>query len=364
MYSKIRKFNTDIHIYEFNPKELVFTLTAEQNRTPLSKINHDWWESKGKVAYAKINAGYFGWSTQTNTAGVDYRDEGFTFSDTTDDDEFIELVYSGKRLYLFDGTLEDIKAKYPNAEWAVSMGYSLVDNGVKSIRKAERFTHSYQSHPRTMIGQKPNYTIVLCVAEGRNANDKGLTADEQAEVMLELGCVVAVNADGGGSSEMIVQGAIKNYLPAERSIATALMVYGDKKEEPVVTSVSHPVVVGKVQLRKNFTLTEIACRHCGEVMFVSPILLDVAQDVRDYFGVPIRLVGYRCPKHNAEIGGDPNSGHMKGTALDISSWNGDVSPEQLYAFVAKYPAITGQGIYSGHIHIDTHHSKLTKWDNR
>jgi uncharacterized protein YraI len=48
--------------------------------------------------------------------------------------------------------------------------------------------------------------------------------------MLELGCVIAVNLDGGGSSEMIVNGSIKNKPSdgAERSIGTAFVAYAKK----------------------------------------------------------------------------------------------------------------------------------------
>lgn len=376
MYTKLNRFGTNIHVYTFDPKEFVLTLTAEQNRTPLSKINHDWWEGKGKVCKAKVNAGFFGWSLLTDTSGVDYRDEGFTFSDTTDDDEFIELVYQDKKLHLFDGTVEDIKAKFPRAEWAISMGYSLVEFGRKSIRKADRFTHSYQKHPRTMIGQRKDGAILFAVTDDRGTGSAGLTVSEQASVMLELDAYVAVNADGGGSSELIVDNEIKNNIGAdgERALATALLVYGDPLEdvgEPenetddqIELKPEFPVVIGKVQIARNFTLDEIACRHCNEVKFVSYELIEVAQAVRDYFGKPIRLVGYRCPEHNKAIGGDDNSGHMYGKALDLSAWNNDIPPIDIYNFVKEFKEVEGLGIYSGHVHIDQHHNKRTTWDSR
>ena len=354
MYSKIRRFNSDIHVYEFNPNELIFQLTGKVHRTKLSEINHNYWENKGKQCYAKTNGGYFGWAEKTNTSGVDYRDEGFIFSDTTDNDEFIELVYQGKRLHLFDGTIEDITAKFPNAEWAISMGYTLVENGLKSIRKAEKFTHSNQSHPRTMVGQKADNTILLVVADGRSSNNKGLTANEQAAVMLELGCALAINGDGGGSSELIVDDKIVNSITEERKIATAFVVYGPPKpvEVPVVNTGIE--VIGKVAIAPNFTLEEIACRHCGQVMFPDYRLMVIAQAVRDHFGKAIRLVGFRCKIHNTNIGGDLNSYHVKAEALDISAWNYDIKPIDIYNFILTLPGVKRAKHYPGsHVHIQT-----------
>ena len=352
MYSKIRRFNSDISIYEFDPNELIFQLTGEVHRTKLSGIKHNYWENKGKQCYAKTNAGYFGWDEKTNTSGVDYRDEGFIFSDTTDGDEFIELVYQGKRLHLFDGTVEDVIAKYPHAEWSISMGYSLVENGLKSIRKSEKFTHSNQSHPRSMIGQKADGTIILVVADGRSAYNKGLTANEQATVMLQLRCVIAVNGDGGGSSEMIVDDKIVNSITEERKIATAFVVYGPPKEVPIVDS--EIKVIGKVAIAPNFNLDEISCRHCGEVKFPDYRLLIIAQAVREHFGKAIRLVGYRCLEHNTNIGGDKNSYHMQGLALDISAWSNDIKPIDIYNYVLTLPGVRRAKYYPGsHIHIQS-----------
>lgn len=354
MYSKIRRFYTDIHLFEFNPNEHIFTLTAETNRTKLSGINHDYWESKGKVLSAGINAGYFGWGKAVDTVGVDYRDEGFTFSDTTDSDEFIEVIYQDKKLYFFDGKVEDINAKYPNAEWALSGGYPLTENGKISLRKKEKFTHWNQFHPRTFIGQKANGNIVLCVAEGRNVNDKGLNALGQAEIAMELGLVDSINLDGGGSSEMIVDGVIKNFLGnGERAIATALLVYSNPVEK-VVEKTEQAIVIGKIKIGKYFTLDEIKCRHCGKVKFPDYRLIAIADAVREHFGVPMRLVGFRCEEHNTAIGGDPNSLHMEGLAIDISSWNGDIPAIDIYNFIVSLPQVARAKLYSGsHVHIQT-----------
>ena len=61
-------------------------------------------------------------------------------------------------------------------------------------------------HPRTAIGVRADGTVVSFVLDGRNSNyGNGLPMQALAEEMLAMGCVSAVNLDGGGSSIMNVQ---------------------------------------------------------------------------------------------------------------------------------------------------------------
>ena len=56
-------------------------------------------------------------------------------------------------------------------------------------------------YPRSTIGVKANGDVVMMVADGnQKPYSAGLTYREQAEVMLSLGCVAAVELDGGGSA--------------------------------------------------------------------------------------------------------------------------------------------------------------------
>lgn len=51
---------------------------------------------------------------------------------------------------------------------------------------------------------------------------------------------------------------------------------------------------------------------------MSDALLDGLEKLRSIIGEPIYISsGYRCPRHNFNIGGAPNSQHVAGTACDI-----------------------------------------------
>lgn len=72
-----------------------------------------------------------------------------------------------------------------------------------------------------------------------------------------------------------------------------------------------------------FVVGEFQCKCCGdlpenarsnEVALVDNLL----DPVRDVFGGAIKVnSGYRCPRHNAKVGGVKNSQHLSGEAADI-----------------------------------------------
>lgn len=60
--------------------------------------------------------------------------------------------------------------------------------------------------PRMAIGQVGELTYVVVLVEGRKKNSKGVTQQELAQYMADLGCVQAFNLDGGNSATMIFNG--------------------------------------------------------------------------------------------------------------------------------------------------------------
>ena len=71
-------------------------------------------------------------------------------------------------------------------------------------------------------------------------------------------------------------------------------------------------------LSSHFNASEFVCHCCGQGS-VDPRLIELLEQLRAKAGKPIHVnCGYRCPPHNAEVGGVPNSQHMFGTAADIT----------------------------------------------
>jgi len=62
-------------------------------------------------------------------------------------------------------------------------------------------------HPRTAIGYTKKRKLVILVIQGRNPGiAEGANLIEEAKILLQLGCVEALNLDGGGSSCLLVNG--------------------------------------------------------------------------------------------------------------------------------------------------------------
>ena len=72
-----------------------------------------------------------------------------------------------------------------------------------------------------------------------------------------------------------------------------------------------------------FKEQEFVCRCCGGLPpyakeNIEALVEDVLDPLRERYGRPIVVnSGYRCPKHNKEVGGATNSQHMEGEAADI-----------------------------------------------
>ena len=82
--------------------------------------------------------------------------------------------------------------------------------------------------PRTAMGVTADKKMILFVCEGRQMTDgvAGLTTADVANVLLDLGCVEAINLDGGGSSCMLVNGkeTIKVSDGTQRAVGSTIMI--------------------------------------------------------------------------------------------------------------------------------------------
>lgn len=94
-------------------------------------------------------------------------------------------------------------------------GPTLVKNGTVNITyDQEVFWGSgvgYSNQdPRTAVGYTNDDRVIMLVADGRQTLSSGLSLPELAQVMINLGCVEAMNLDGGGSTQMAVGNQLIN----------------------------------------------------------------------------------------------------------------------------------------------------------
>ena len=115
---------------------------------------------------------------------------------------------------------------------------------------------------------------------------------------------------------------------------------------------------------KYFSDAELTCHCCWTYpeKGMDPNLLNVIDSIRESVGKPVQIsCAYRCPAHNAEVGGVPNSQHVQGCAADV------IVPEGMtvdsLAELAEQVGAEGIGRYydQGFVHVDTR-GYTARWD--
>lgn len=144
-----------------------------------------------------------------------------------------------------DNTWESRPAKTPSADYpeggeifsaktAIGGGPLLIDGGkfrntyVEELYNGSSGISPDSNQPRTAIGVTADKRMIAFVCEGREMTEGiyGLTTADVANVLLDLGCVEAINLDGGGSSCMLINGrqTIKPSDGAQRSVGSTIMI--------------------------------------------------------------------------------------------------------------------------------------------
>jgi zinc D-Ala-D-Ala carboxypeptidase len=108
-------------------------------------------------------------------------------------------------------------------------------------------------------------------------------------------------------------------------------------------------------------LSEYRCPCCGAIPYDTESLahrelFQAYEDIRSTLKRPLRITsGFRCPKHNADIGGEPLSIHLFGLALDIDAVDiGEVETLVTAVNLVAPNLRMGVGIKTGtFIHVDT-----------
>lgn len=120
---------------------------------------------------------------------------------------------------------------WEGVRYAVGGGPTIVHSGkVHVTAKKEGFSSYIASGraPRTAIGYTPAGVTMMVTVDGRvPKHSVGCTLSELARMMIELGCVEAINLDGGGSTVMVIGDKPVNRLSAgmERQVSNAIGIF-------------------------------------------------------------------------------------------------------------------------------------------
>lgn len=127
----------------------------------------------------------------------------------------------------FDEMLEKWKMKT-----AIGGGPVLVQDGKIKITNEEELKFTGKAindkHPRTCMGYTNDGYLIIMAIQGRFPGiAEGATLEQEAKLLIEVGCVEALNLDGGGSSCMLVNGkeTIKpSDKTGERSVPAVFII--------------------------------------------------------------------------------------------------------------------------------------------
>ena len=116
------------------------------------------------------------------------------------------------------------------AQLVVGAGPLLLENGQVNVRIREETIApdiAFGRAPRTGAGVTADGTVLLMVVDGRSQHSAGMTLKEFAQYLKRFGAVSAVNFDGGGSSEMVLDGKVMNRPSdgSERPVGIGLGIF-------------------------------------------------------------------------------------------------------------------------------------------
>ena len=149
--------------------------------------------------------------------GIDRKnkaDVAWTFTDSSRDYPLATQAPMPLRMN-FDARFPLDSVGLPLSRWKmksiVSGGPVLVQGGNVLVTNNEEWKFAGKAiddrHPRTAMGYTADGKLIILVIEGRfPGRAEGATLTQTAEMLISLGCVEALNLDGGGSSCMLVNG--------------------------------------------------------------------------------------------------------------------------------------------------------------
>ena len=121
---------------------------------------------------------------------------------------------------------------------AVGGGPVLLQNGAIAISNNEELKFSGKAgltdkHPRTCMGYTADGKLIIMAIQGRFVGvAEGVNLTQEAQLLQDIGCVEALNLDGGGSSCLLVNGkpTIKvSDKEGQRPVPAVFMIKNSKQ---------------------------------------------------------------------------------------------------------------------------------------
>jgi len=119
---------------------------------------------------------------------------------------------------------------------AYTFGPALVKDGTLLEMDKDYGYNPGGREPRMAIGQMDTLSYVLVLAEGRTDDSKGVTHQELADFMFDLGCLEAFNLDGGNTATMVFNGGYYQEKTVKNERAQSDIIYFATAVDPATWS--------------------------------------------------------------------------------------------------------------------------------
>lgn len=201
-----REDDTDIYVADIllkDPSALKTALAQNSYGKNVTEKTSDM--AADNNAILAINGDYYG----AQESGYVLRN-GIQYRDTSAGREDLVIYADGTMDIINEDEVSAQSLLDAGAQQILSFGPALIKDGQIAVDENTEVGKAMASNPRTAIGWISDNHIVFVVSDGRTDESEGLSLYELAQFMQSLGCTMAYNLDGGGSSTMVFQGQVIN----------------------------------------------------------------------------------------------------------------------------------------------------------
>ena len=176
---------------------------------------------------AGVNASFYNMTTG-QPSGITYLD-GVQIGESSSYAQFFAILNDGTAIIDYTSNVSKYEG---NIDQAVAGSQMLVWNG-EDVTASASGSYNTDRHSRTCVGITADGKVVVMSLDGRQEPFScGGTMHELAQIMLEQGCVAAINLDGGGSTTFAARQEGANDVTivnrpsdgSERSISSGLII--------------------------------------------------------------------------------------------------------------------------------------------
>lgn len=237
------KSDRSFHVYEvitdslFESKQKIHLLSVKNSSNYLIDIGYNKSAllktsdiAKNNNAVAAINGSFFDIENGSSITYLEKNDK--IINKTQKLNSLINgiiILSKNKEIKIDTFKSDTFYNKSKKESFAIATGPLLLKNSVLQKLPNKNFTNT--RHPRTCLCKKKD-AIVFIVVDGRNKNANGMNLFEAQKYLLNLGCIDAINLDGGGSSTMWIKKRGIINTPSdkngERAVSNALLLIGNK----------------------------------------------------------------------------------------------------------------------------------------